>query len=114
MFVMHLHHGVLWDGSDGLEDIISHLFYAAWNILVEQDGEVGPFCLTRSCVNPTGNIPEQETNVTLAPCKDISKLYSHRIKYMLLFEYKLIKEVLFYLFILSETPLQNKNIWLIW
>lgn len=73
LFVAYLHHTVFWDRSDGLKGV-SHLFYTTWNIFFKQYGEVGPFCLVFSLVNPAGNVPEQQTKVSF----DIAVLIQSR------------------------------------
>lgn len=73
LFVAYLHHRVFWDRSDGLKGV-SHLFYTTWNIFFKQYGEVGPFCLVFSLVNPAGNVPEQQTKVSF----DIAVLIQSR------------------------------------
>lgn len=61
-FIWYLHHRVFGYRNDGLESV-PHLLHTTRDILFKQYGEVSPFRLVLSLVNPACNVPGQDENL---------------------------------------------------
>lgn len=59
LFSWYLHHGVFRNRNNGLESL-PHLLHTARDILFKQYGEVSPFRLVLSLVDPACNVPGQD------------------------------------------------------